>query len=87
MSDVLSTTVAINAMQIMPTASAPLIQRGGLQVVVGLGSSGLSAVNYLLAQGYQVAVTDGGEPKLASMLAPHVITKFGGRLHETTVDR
>mgnify|MGYP001506703273 CR=1 FL=1 len=78
MSDVLSTTMAINAMQIMPTASAPLIQRGGLQVVVGLGSSGLSAVNYLLAQGYQVAVTDGGEPKLASMLAPHVITKFGG---------
>lgn len=35
-----------------------LIQRGGLKVVAGLGISGVSAVNYLHQQGYQVAVTD-----------------------------
>ena len=59
-------------------AQPSLIQRGGLQVVVGLGSSGLSAVNYLLEQGYQVAVTDGGQPKLASQLNPAVLSKFDG---------
>lgn len=35
-----------------------LIQRGGLRVVAGLGISGVSVVNYLHRQGYQVAVTD-----------------------------
>jgi len=35
-----------------------LIQRGGLRVVVGLGKTGLSAVQYLSAQGYRVAVND-----------------------------
>lgn len=35
-----------------------LIQRGGLKVVAGLGISGVSAVNFLHEQGYQVAVTD-----------------------------
>lgn len=35
-----------------------LIQRGGLRVVVGLGKTGLSAVQYLSAQGYPVAVND-----------------------------
>ncbi|RZF50023.1 UDP-N-acetylmuramoyl-L-alanine--D-glutamate ligase [Acinetobacter halotolerans] len=35
-----------------------LIQRGGLKVVAGLGISGVSAVNFLHKQGYQVAVTD-----------------------------
>ncbi|PID37281.1 MAG: UDP-N-acetylmuramoyl-L-alanine--D-glutamate ligase, partial [Pseudomonadales bacterium] len=51
-----------------------------LQVVVGLGQSGLSAVNYLLKQGYQVAVTDGNpSPGLASQLPDDVtIRKFAG---------
>lgn len=35
-----------------------LIQRGGLKVVVGLGISGVSAVNYLFSHGFKVAVTD-----------------------------
>ncbi|MEC7120365.1 MAG: UDP-N-acetylmuramoyl-L-alanine--D-glutamate ligase [Pseudomonadota bacterium] len=35
-----------------------IIQRGGLRVVAGLGKTGLSAVRYLCAQGYRVAVTD-----------------------------
>lgn len=35
-----------------------LIQRGSLQVVAGLGTTGLSVVRYLHAQGYRVAVTD-----------------------------
>lgn len=34
------------------------IQRGGLQVVAGLGTTGLSVVRHLHAQGYRVAVTD-----------------------------
>jgi UDP-N-acetylmuramoylalanine--D-glutamate ligase len=38
-----------------------LIQRGGLKVVAGLGISGVSAVNFLHEQGYQVAVTDSRE--------------------------
>lgn len=61
------------------SAATTLIQRGeGLQVVVGLGSSGLSAINYLVGQGYHVAVTDGGEPKLANKLPSGVMTRFGG---------
>ena len=60
-------------------ANPNVIQRGdGLQVVVGLGGSGLSVVNYLTTQGYRVAVTDGGEPKLASALPADVITRFAG---------
>lgn len=57
-----------------------MIQKGsGLQVVVGLGQSGLSAVNYLLEQGYAVAVTDGNpNPSLASALPEAVqIRQFG----------
>ena len=62
------------------TASSPsgMIQRGnGLQVVVGLGKSGLSAINYLHRLGYQVAVTDAGQPKLAEALPANLVTKFG----------
>lgn len=50
----------------------------GLQVVVGLGSSGLSTVRYLIDQGYQVAVTDGGNPSLATQLPKNVPLKQGG---------
>lgn len=53
-------------------------QVDGLQVVVGLGGSGLSAVNYLLSQGYRVAVTDSGIPTLATQLPTQVLTKFSG---------
>lgn len=38
----------------------------------------MSVVNYLTTQGYRVAVTDGGEPKLASALPADVITRFAG---------
>lgn len=56
-----------------------ILQRGnGLQVVVGLGKSGLSAAKYLHEQGYPVAVTDGGEPILASELPQGIFTKFSG---------
>ncbi|WP_227429189.1 UDP-N-acetylmuramoyl-L-alanine--D-glutamate ligase [Psychrobacter sp. I-STPA6b] len=57
-----------------------MIQKGsGLQVVVGLGQSGLSVANYLTEQGYPVAVTDGNaEPRLASELPESVqIRAFG----------
>ena len=41
------------------TATDVLLHKGsGLQVVVGLGQSGLSVARYLANQGYQVAVTD-----------------------------
>ena len=60
-------------------SSASLIQRGdGLQVVVGLGKSGLATVNFLHNLGYKVAVTDGGNPSLASQLPSDVLTKFNG---------
>lgn len=52
----------------------------GLQVVIGLGQSGLSAVEFLVKQGFDVAVTDGGEsPALANKL-PKAVTmrEFGG---------
>lgn len=65
-----------------PVHAAPsLIHKGdGLQVVVGLGESGLSAAQYLSDQGYQVAVTDGqAAPKLADQLPENItIRKFGG---------
>ena len=63
--------------------SAPqMIQKGsGLQVVVGLGQSGLSVANYLVEQGYQVAVTDGNSnPKLASQLPKQIQIKAFGEI-------
>ncbi|WP_201512145.1 UDP-N-acetylmuramoyl-L-alanine--D-glutamate ligase [Psychrobacter alimentarius] len=62
------------------TAADVLLHKGsGLQVVVGLGQSGLSVARYLAEQGYQVAVTDAQEtPSLASQLPPEVsIRQFG----------
>lgn len=53
-------------------------QNNRLQVVIGLGQSGLSVVNYLLAEGFEVAVTDNNpQPKLATSLPDSVITSFG----------
>ncbi|MEB3755033.1 UDP-N-acetylmuramoyl-L-alanine--D-glutamate ligase [Acinetobacter sp. MD2(2019)] len=55
-----------------------LIQRGGLKVVVGLGISGVSAVNFLAEHGYQVAVTDSREtPPGHDQIPSHVPTHFG----------
>ena len=55
-----------------------LIQRGGLKVVVGLGISGVSAVNFLHKQGYQVAVTDSRTtPPGYDQIPPDVPTRFG----------
>lgn len=45
--------------------------------VVGLGASGLSAVNYLVQQGHQVSVTDSGQPALAKKLPSKVACYFG----------
>ena len=62
------------------TATDNLIHKGGgLQVVVGLGQSGLSAARYLTEQGYRVAVTDGqSAPVLADKLPAAVeIRQFG----------
>ena len=62
------------------TATDALLHKGsGLQVVVGLGQSGLSVARYLAKQGYQVAVTDAQEtPKLADQLPADVeIRQFG----------
>ena len=52
---------------------------GGLQVVVGLGQSGLSVARYLADHGYQVAVTDNqSKPALAEQLPTAVeIRQFG----------
>ncbi len=57
-----------------------LIHKGsGLQVVVGLGQSGLSAARYLSEQGYRVAVTDAQlAPKLEKELPATIdIRQFG----------
>lgn len=57
-----------------------LIQKGsGLQVVIGMGQSGLATANYLAKRGYSVAVTDGNaSPKLADQLNPAIeIRAFG----------
>ena len=62
------------------TATDALLHKGsGLQVVVGLGQSGLSVARYLTNQGYQVAVTDAQTaPSLASQLPSEVaIRQFG----------
>lgn len=46
--------------------------------VIGLGGSGLSAVNFLVAQGHQVAVTDQNPaPALADKLPAGVMCAFG----------
>ncbi|MBF4490434.1 UDP-N-acetylmuramoyl-L-alanine--D-glutamate ligase [Psychrobacter sp. N25K4-3-2] len=62
------------------TATETLLHKGsGLQVVVGLGQSGLSVANYLTKQGYHVAVTDSQPtPALADQLPAAVdIRQFG----------
>ncbi|WP_201555711.1 UDP-N-acetylmuramoyl-L-alanine--D-glutamate ligase [Psychrobacter sp. 72-O-c] len=61
-------------------ATETLLHKGsGLQVVVGLGQSGLSVARYLAAQGYRVAVTDTqSAPVLADKLPEAVdIRQFG----------
>ncbi|OXL22806.1 UDP-N-acetylmuramoyl-L-alanine--D-glutamate ligase [Psychrobacter sp. DAB_AL32B] len=63
------------------TVTETLIHKGnGLQVVVGLGQSGLSVAHYLAEQGYRVAVTDNqASPTLADKLPAAVdIKQFGG---------
>lgn len=63
------------------TSKETLLHKGdGLQVVVGLGQSGLSVAYYLAEQGYQVAVTDNqATPTLADKLPAAVkIRQFGG---------
>lgn len=56
-----------------------LIQRGGLRVVVGLGKTGLSAVQYLSAQGYLVAVNDTRlSPPNVAEIPEGVDCSFGG---------
>ncbi|WP_198332621.1 UDP-N-acetylmuramoyl-L-alanine--D-glutamate ligase [Psychrobacter aquimaris] len=62
------------------TATDALLHKGsGLQVVVGLGQSGLSVARYLANQGYQVAVTDAQvTPSLAGQLPAEIsIRQFG----------
>ena len=55
-----------------------LIQRGGLKVVVGLGISGVSAVNFLHEKGYRVAVTDSRSvPPGHDQIPASVQTSFG----------
>ena len=61
-------------------ATDALLHKGsGLQVVVGLGQSGLSVACYLANQGYQVAVTDAqATPSLADQLPAEIsIRQFG----------
>ncbi len=61
-------------------ATDALLHKGsGLQVVVGLGQSGLSVAHYLANQGYQVAVTDAqATPSLAGQLPAEIsIRQFG----------
>jgi len=62
------------------TATDALLHKGsGLQVVVGLGQSGLSVARYLANQGYQVAVTDAqANPNLEDQLPADIhIRQFG----------
>ncbi|MDO5650818.1 MAG: UDP-N-acetylmuramoyl-L-alanine--D-glutamate ligase [Moraxella sp.] len=55
------------------------LKDGGSYAVIGLGTSGLSAVNFLAAHGYHVMVVDAAcEPSLASRLPAGVKTQFGG---------
>ena len=54
-------------------------QANSLDVIIGLGGSGLSAVNFLCAEGRRVAVTDEQPaPSLAPKLPEDVQTAFGG---------
>lgn len=61
----------------MTTSQHSNTQNDGLQLVIGLGKSGLSAVNYLHNLGYEIAVTDAGNPSLANKLPADVTTAFG----------
>lgn len=55
-----------------------LIQRGGLQVVAGLGKTGVAAARFLQQQGYRVAVTDSREsPPGQHLLPADIETAFG----------
>ncbi len=69
--------------------SIMLIQRGGLQVVAGLGVTGVSVVRFLLAQGYVVAVTDSRPvPPGLDQVPPEVARSLGaldaGLLHKAS---
>lgn len=75
------------ATQYNPSAnseSTSLIQKGsGLQVVIGLGQSGLATANYLARRGYNVAVTDGNAaPALADQLAESISIRAFGEVDE-----
>lgn len=62
------------------TELSSLIHKGeGLQVVIGLGQSGLATVKYLTKRGFKVAVTDASDnPTLANQLPQSVeIRSFG----------
>ncbi|WP_201528952.1 UDP-N-acetylmuramoyl-L-alanine--D-glutamate ligase [Psychrobacter frigidicola] len=63
-------------------ATESLIHKdNGLQVVVGLGQSGLSVAQYLTAQGYRVAVTDNqSAPALADKLPDAVESRQFGAI-------
>ena len=63
----------------LATSDLSVNQNSGLQVVVGLGQSGLSVAQYLTEQGYEVAVTDRqSTPTLADKLPVAVkIREFG----------
>ncbi|MGO1250853.1 UDP-N-acetylmuramoyl-L-alanine--D-glutamate ligase [Psychrobacter sp.] len=64
------------------SATDALLHKGdGLQVVVGLGQSGLSVARYLSKQGYQVAVTDSqATPSLAGQLPDEINTRQFGAI-------
>ena len=66
----------------MTDTPTSLIQKGsGLQVVIGLGGSGLSAARYLCQEGYRVAVTDAHtQPPLAEALPLAVTTRCFGAI-------
>ena len=66
----------------MPDMPTSLIQKGsGLQVVIGLGGSGLSAARYLCQEGYRVAVTDAhSQPPLAAQLPEAITTRCFGEI-------
>lgn len=62
------------------TTTEALLHKGsGLQVVVGLGQSGLSVAHYLVKQGYQVAVTDAQAAPVLAVKLPEAVTtrQFG----------
>ncbi len=67
------------SMNAVATTKNLLHKGSGLQVVVGLGQSGLSVAHYLADQGYQVAVTDAqAAPTLADQLPETIeVRQFG----------